>query len=193
MIRVLVGALLSAVVLMGWGFVFWEVLPVHDYTLKKLTDEQAVVVDLKKGNPESGHYFIPFPDKVALSGKDPTATESLTKRRREGPLVEIIYRKEGVEGLMDPMIFVQGFIHFLVSALIAGLLLTMALPNLPTYLGRVLFVFLLGLFASVVVTLSDPIWFLHPWQFALLKGAFEAAGWLLAGLVLGLVVRPRTA
>jgi hypothetical protein len=191
-IRLIIGALLAAVVLMGWGFVFWAFSPVSDSMVKRLPDEPAVIAALKKSNLETGHYFYPYPDKDIMAGKDPSKTEAWKKEHRDGPLVEISYNKQG-EDPMNPIMYAMGFVHFFAGALLAGLLLILALPRLPTYLGRVGFVFLLGLFATVALQLADPIWFHHPWGFALLKGGFDVGCWLLAGLVLAAFLRPQMA
>ena len=50
--------------------------------------------------------------------------------------------------------------------------------------------FLIGVFATVAVTIAKPIWFFHPWPAVLYEAAFQVIGWLLAGVVLALLVRP---
>lgn len=60
---------------------------------------------------------------------------------------------------MSPSVFIGGFFHFFVSALIMGALLLMALPGLNNYTRRLLFVFLTGLFTAVFMNLSEPIWY----------------------------------
>jgi hypothetical protein len=187
--RLLLGVLLASVVWMGWGFVFWEYLPFGHDALGRLPDEARVVGALQESAPETGVYFSPLADRETMSGNDPKAKEALERRHKSGPLVQIIYRKEGVENV--GAVFALGFAHFLVSSLLVGLLLLLALPGLGGYLPRVLFVALAGLFASVAITLAQPIWFHHPWKFSLTLAGFYAAGWLLAGVVMGLVIRPR--
>lgn len=189
MIRLFVGAVLAAVVLFAWGFVFWAASGVMYRFLRPLPDEAEVTQALQKGDIESGTYLIPFPAPDAMSGKDAAKAEELRRRSLRGPVVEIIYRKEGLDPT-DPQQYVAGFCHFLAASLLAGVLLVMAQPGLRRYPARVLFVTLVGVFAAVAVVLSKPVWFHHPWPAALYESAYVVIGWLLAGIVLALVIRP---
>jgi hypothetical protein len=103
--------------------------------------------------------------------------------------VEIIYRKDGLDPI-SPQEMAVGFCHFLAASLLAGVLLIMAQPGLPRYWMRVLYVTLVGAFATVAISFAGPIWFHHPWPAVLYTSAYQLIGWLLAGLVLGLVIRP---
>jgi hypothetical protein len=73
--------------------------------------------------------------------------------------------------------------------LIAGILLAAAAPTLRSYIGRVFFVFLLGVFGALAFDLSYGIWFYHPWEFPILMAGFHTAGWLLAGIVMAAVIK----
>jgi hypothetical protein len=118
------------------------------------------------------------------------AAEVLTKKHRDGPLVEVIYQKDGVD-MNSLLVYAMGFGHFLVTSFLAAVVLLLAAPGLRAYPARVFFVFLVGVFASVAVHLSYPIWFHHPWPVHLVQAGYTASSWLLAGVVLGLVIRPR--
>src|SRR6266849_9192198 len=107
------GAVLAAVMQMAWGFVFWMATPVPDrYMLNQLPAEQEgqVIKALGDANVGSGHYFYPFPDKEAMGGKNEAAQQAFLKKHADGPLVEVVYRKEGEAGM--GMIYAYGFGHF---------------------------------------------------------------------------------
>ena len=70
------------------------------------------------------------------------------------------------------------------------LLLLVALPALESYARRVAFVCGLGVFAAVAVRLSEPILWHLPWGHFLHGATYDAASWLVAGLVLGAIVKP---
>jgi hypothetical protein len=196
MFKVVGGALLAAVVLMVWGAVFWMVLPFHHFVLKPLPGGDAVVKAMKENIPETGVYLYPWCDGTC----DGTASESqraaveerLMKQHREGPLVKVVYHKEGLDP-MQPATFVNGFLHHFLSALLAGGLLTLALPSLKSYGSRVAFVFLLGVFAAVAVNLTEAIWLHQPWAYTLFYVSMYVSNWLLAGLAMALVIKPARA
>ena len=59
--RIFVSALLSAVVLMAWGFGFWGLLPFADMVIRPLPDGDMIVLDMKQTFTESGVYYHPMP------------------------------------------------------------------------------------------------------------------------------------
>lgn len=188
MIRLVVAAFLAAVLQFVWGFCFWSFSPMSKDMIGKLADEDKVVQALKEANPETGMYFLPYPDCECMSGDNPEALEAFTRRHAEGPLVQIMYRKEGV-ACMDPKQMGLGFGHMAAGSFVAGLLLLMAGPGLRTYFARVLFVALLGVFAAFAINFAQPIWFHHPWKFHLLQSVFDVVSWTLAAVVLAALVR----
>jgi hypothetical protein len=188
MVRLVVAAFLAAVLQFAWGFCFWSFSPMSKEMIGKLADEDKVVQALKEANPETGMYFLPYPDGESMSGDNPEAFEAFTKRHAEGPLVQIMYRKEGA-ACMDPKQMGLGFAHMAAGSFVAGLLLLMAGPGLRTYFCRVLFVALLGVFAAFAINFAQPIWFLHPWKFYLLQSVFDVVSWTLAAVVLAALVR----
>ncbi|HBI42069.1 MAG TPA: hypothetical protein DDY78_04310 [Planctomycetales bacterium] len=190
MIRLFVGALLSAVVLFIWGYVFWSASGVMYQFMHRLPDEDKAVQPFQDYGLESGTYLIPFPEPTAMNGTDKEKESVYLARRIKGPLVEIIYRKDGAPSPGNPQVLAVGFCHYFAASLLAAVLLILAQPGLPRYPTRVLFVFLAGVFATVAITFAKPIWFFHPWPTVLYEAVFQTIGWLLAGIVLGLVIRP---
>ena len=185
MVRVVIAVVLSAVVQMIWGFLFWAVLPFSQTIVQELPDEGRVMAALQETVMESGHYFAPHPSRAKSSAGE----EAFLKEHRRGPLVEIVYQKDGVDP-MDARYLGVGFGHYLVSSLLMALLLVCALPRLETYLARVGFIVLVAVFAVVATHLGNPVWFHHPWTFSLVKSLYGVVGWTLAALVMGAVIRP---
>jgi hypothetical protein len=191
LLRILIGSLLAAIVLMVWGAVIWVVSPVPHLLLRGVPNEDAVAKTLNEQIPESGVYLFPWWTEVEGSPEaQQAAMDTVMEKHRRGPIGQIIFRKEGLDP-MQPAGFVLGFAHFFVSALIMSVLLVLALPGLHCYGSRLLFVFLAGLFAGWTVQLSDVIWFHHPPEYRLFLAGLDVTNWLLAGAVLAAVVRPR--
>ena len=61
--RIIIAAVLGAVIAYVWGVVSWMVLPWHSATMHNLPNEKLVVEQLRNGGLESGVYQIPaMPD-----------------------------------------------------------------------------------------------------------------------------------
>lgn len=182
--RWLLGGVLSAVVLMGWGFLYWVVLSAPGEAPARLPQEQQVVAVLR-GSVPSGVYYFPG----LQEGGDMSGFQDFRQRHALGPTGMLMISQQGSDP-MAPRVFATGFAHFLVSALLAGALLWAMLPLMERYWRRVGFVLTLGLFAAVAVKLAEPIWWHLPWGFHLRTAVFTVVGWLLAGMVLAALLRP---
>jgi hypothetical protein len=187
MVRVIVAVALAAAVQFAWGFAFFGFLGGFDYMTSRAADETAVAAALQKDLPESGTYFLPMCPGMSASEEE---TKAFEKRHASGPIVQIHYRKEGMSLAQMPLMMGMGFGHTLLTALLAAFLLRMALPGLPCYRNRVGFVLGLGVFAAVATRLSDAIWLYQPWAFPLGQMVFCVTAWLLAGAIMGAIIRP---
>lgn len=185
--RALLGALAGAATLMVWGFVYWALLPFGFYVMHATPHEADVVATLDAALPETGVYMVPMMSREEMS--DEAAMEAFTARHERGPLLQIFYRADGVNP-MGGSVYFHGFLNMFTSALIVAGLLVLAAPGLLGYGQRVLFVFLLGLFAGVTVELAKPIWWHQPWDFWVFQALFPISGWLVVGLVMAAIVKP---
>ena len=70
MIRLIVGAVLSAIVLFFWGFVFWALSGIMVWFMHPLPNDEEVVQALQKSDPASGTYLSPVPAAAAVNGSD---------------------------------------------------------------------------------------------------------------------------
>jgi hypothetical protein len=183
MLRVIVAVVLASVVQFSWGFAFYGALGGLEYTTSRATDEAAVTEAIQSALPESGTYFVPACPGMNASEE---ATQAFEKR---AALMQIQYTKDGFSKAQMPFVMGAGFGYTVLITFLAAWLLRAALPGLPTYFGRVGFVFGVGLFAAVA-RLSDVIWFHHHWLFEVGQILFIAVAWLLAGVVLGAIIRP---
>jgi hypothetical protein len=187
MVRVIVAVVLAACVQFAWGFVFYGSLSSLDYMTTRAPDESAVTEALKSTLPESGTYIVPMCPGMNASDEAAKAHE---KRAAEGPTMTVHYRKDGFSMAQMPVVMGAGFVHMLLTGLLAAFLLRLALPGLGCYSGRVLFVFGLGVFAALATRLGDIIWFRLPWAYPLGQTVYCVVAWLLAGVVMGAIIRP---
>jgi hypothetical protein len=183
--RIVLGSLLAALAMMIWGFLFWVVLPFGTIAVSNIPNEEAVRSALSQNLPASGAYGLPRPDDKTA---DPAmATAAAHEKYKAGPVGLILFQKEGSDP-MAPLRFVTGFIYHFVSVLLAGILLSLALPALPTFGQRVLFVTLAGVFAAFSIYSLWINWWSLPPLFAVISGVDALVLWLIAGLILAKAV-----
>ena len=190
--RVLLGSLLSAVVLFFWGWIYWHFVPPLSGAWRAIPVEieERLVQDLDESLSVNGVYMYPRSD---TSRPDQNAAhEEWIKKNQTGPRFMIFFNTQGFAQRDMSKTLIAGFVHMLVCSLFCGGLLASAGP-MCCYPARVFFVFMVGLFATVWINFSNPIWFHHPWDNALLFAGYNTVAWLLAGLVLGAIVSKRKA
>jgi hypothetical protein len=181
-IRLLIGAILAAIVMFVWGGAFWMVLATQIGVMRSPDEHMRENMLKAMQDAESGDYFYPLPAPLGGSQED------YEKKMKEGPIMQISYRNEGAPG--NAVFFGLGFVHLLALGIIAGFLLTLAVKSLPTYLSRVGFVLMLGIFASAAIDVENVVWMFHPWRYPTMLAVYHVSSWVLAGLVLGAVIRP---
>jgi len=182
-IRLLIGAILAAIVMFVWGGAFWTVLATQVDVMRPADPD--VYKAMVSHDTENGEYFYPMPPPLG-AGED--TLKAYKDKRKSGPLMEISYRNEGAPG--DAAFFGLGFLHLLALGIIAGFLLMMAVKALPTYLSRVGFVLMLGIFASAAIDVEKVVWMMHPWKFQTMLAVYHVSSWVLAGIILGAIIRP---
>jgi len=179
MIRPLIGIVVTAVVLFTWGYLFWGLFPFYEWTLESAPNDAAARAALKEHFPKNGAYLVPaFTD-------DP---KSLNAAYEEGPVAFV--HMTHVEGrpLFEPSIMWKGFLlNTVVIALIAGIL---GIAGLPTYLQRVQLCGAIGLAAALLINYGSVVWWQisRPWE--LYSGLYNLSFFLLAGVILGLFIKP---
>lgn len=174
---------LAGVAMFVFGAVYW-MSPFPYKALTPVTDNAATGQALSQIFPATGTYLIPGPDI-----KD---TQLLTELYQRGPSAEVQFIKEG-HSPMEAGVFIKGFLHYVVVALLLAVLLDrFAAGRVVRYASLVQFSGLVGAFGAVFISLTDPIWWHHPWGWHLVQAIYVVLASLVAGLVLGrfFLVRP---
>lgn len=184
--KLILAALLAAIVSFAWGFVSWTVMGWHDAGRFDFKDE-AAVKEVIKANADkgTGMYVLPFPQK-AVSYADAAEQQKLDaahkEARAEGPYLYAIVRPGGFEMNM-PVQLGWSFARSFAAALLLGILLHNTVLSFP---GRLAFCAAAGLFAGAACLLPQHNWFGLPDRELIIGLADGAIEWLLAGLVLAL-------
>lgn len=182
--RVLLAAVLSAVLMFVWGFVFWGVLNFGGSLMKPLPAELDVLAALRQSGASTGMYVYPMP----ASMDDEAATKEFEGRHIEGPILQMAYQAEGGKP-MPPEKFAQGLGHYFAVALLTGCLLALASRGLPSFGSRVMFVLLLSLVAAVWGNVGDAVWWFHSREYCIGNMAYTMGAGLAMALVMATIVR----
>ena len=178
------GAGLSALALMVWGYLFWAASPLPFAVIKPLPDEDAVMRVFKDTQLSTGVYN--FPGLAEGQGMDGAFFE----KTKAGPIGQVFLRREGHNPL-NPLNYLLAFVHSFVVSLIAGGILLLVRPALPTYGLRLLLVFALSGFAAISQNFSDPIWWHHPWGFHAMTALYNVGSGAISGAILAWALDPK--
>ena len=183
----LVAGVLGAFVVFVAQSLSWLVLGVHARTLHTLPNGDAIGALLRESNAPAGIYHhpgLPQPGERA---------DAYAERWRRGPVMPLLaYHPEGVEPF-TPAQPLRGWLLDVLNATIVAYLLSLAAPSLPGYLGRVVFVVLVGAFAASSTYLAMWNWMAIPLPWTLTMAAELIVSWTLVGLVLAWRLAPEPA
>lgn len=182
MIRMVLGAALSAVAMFVIGFIFFA-SGLQNIVSRGLDDPQAAAVQqaLAANLPETGTYMIPDPERSAAQ----------TVMFGQGPMATIHYNTAGFPA-MDPGQLGLGLAFNFLVALVVGLAL-IGIDGRVTDLGsRARVALLIALAGVAFCHLSEPIYYHHDWPYFIYV---FVADWLMlaaTGLILAWIL-PRPA
>jgi hypothetical protein len=181
------GGLLGGLVLFVWGAVSWTVLPLHNMTLSKFTDENAVATVITENAKDPGVYFLPnaYHESAASEAEKKAAYEAAQKRMPEGPVVFASIRLKGMKS-MAPFVL-TGIVISIIGATLGTLLL---LKTKETgYFRKAGYLALFAFTAGVVCFLPYWNWFGFSTAYTAASIIDLTIGWFLAGLVIAKVAR----
>lgn len=184
--KVILAALLAAIVSFAWGACSWMVMGWHEQGLHDFKDEAAVAAVIKANATHgTGMYALPYPRKP-VSYADPAEKEklnqSLIERKEAGPYVYAVVRPGKLEANLYENLG-WSFGRSFLAALLLGALLHQTVLAFP---ARLAFCAGAGLFAAVVCIVPERIWFELPLREVIVGTADCVIEWTLAGVVLAL-------
>ena len=172
--RYLVGSLVGAIILFLWQFLSWEVLPVHDNSMKYTPAQNQVMDALNTNIREDGTYMMPS----AATKKE---QQEMMKSMEGKPWATVIYHKS-MKGDLT-MMMVRAFLvyFFLVISLIY--ILTRGGTPIPrrAFSGSVA----LGFATFLWGPYTGHIWFDLPWHMIWGDLIDALVAWGLCGIWIG--------
>lgn len=189
---VLIGGLFGGLAMFVWGAVSWMVLPWHDATIEKFSNEYIVARDVTRFAPESGIYILPnthkFPDGMSEADRE-KAMDSGMKKMKQGPFLFVSVSLDGADP-EDPKAFIISIlINVAAACLIAWLILQ---SKFTSYADRMKFVAVAGVLIAILATLPMWNWWKFPAAYTLVNFVDIVITVVIAGLVICKLVKPAT-
>lgn len=182
LVRAIVGGIVGGLVVFVWGFVSHMILPLGETGFRQMQDEPAVVKAMQASIGEPGVYMVPYVDQKNATEAD---LEAWTAKQEAGPNAFLVYHPEGSPAGMGKQLGIH-YASAFVAAFLASLVLALSATG---YVGRVMIVTLMGVFAVAITTVPEWNWYRFPADYCAAQVIDNVVGWLLAGIVLGIIVR----
>lgn len=185
MIRIIVAAIVGGIVMFGWGAFSHMVLPFAEAGIKSVPNEAAVTSALETNMKESGFYFVPGMANL----HNPTEQDQAewTAKYEKGPNAIIVYHPIGRQAF-SPALFGRELASNMIAALFVALILSWSTAS---YVKRVGIAALVGAAGWASISLSQWNWYRFPMDVTLAEGFDQIVGWLVTGIVMALIVKPR--
>ncbi len=189
---VLLAAILGGVVFFFWGYVAHEVLGLGEVGIKDIPNEQVVVPQLRGSITEPGFYFIPgagLPPNPTSEQKK-AAMQQFQQKAASGPYGILVYHPIGGDVLSMGRQLGREFGLNVIVALIVSILVAWA--GLASFGSRLGFVTLAGIMVTLLTNVEYWNWYGFPANYTLGIMATQVIGFFLAGIVIALIVRPKS-
>jgi hypothetical protein len=182
--RVIIAAVVGGALLFLWGFVAHMLLPFSENAMKPVPNEAAVVEALRANVTENGVYFVPYLNYAKASEADQKA---FSEKIANGPSGLLVLRTH------HDMDMVPELPYEAISNVLAALVAALAVAGLGIrgYGRRVGTIFAFGVVAWLSISVSQWTWYGFSTEFLISDLVDQWGGWLLAGLGMAVVLKPR--
>jgi hypothetical protein len=186
--RILIAGILGGVVMFIWNFVAHDVLPIGEMGVKTITNEDAVRSALDTNLGDTPGFYI-FPSGGYTPGMSGEQKKEVMKKMEEqtaaGAAGVLIYRPKRVFNFPKRLI-----IQFATDVLLACLaVFLLAQTRINGFGGKVGFIFTAGILAAVATNVPYANWYGFPKDFTLGQMIAQIVGFLLVGIVAGLIIK----
>ena len=187
MIRIIAAAIVGGLVMFCWGAFSHMVLPFAEAGVKSAPNEAAITSSLETNLKEPGFYFVPGMQNM----HNATAEEQAewAAKYEKGPTAIIVYHPTG-EKPMSAAHFGKELVSNIIAALFVALILSFSAAS---FIRRVEIATLVGAAGWASISLSYWNWYRFPTPVILAEGFDQIVGWLITGIVIALIVKPRAA
>jgi hypothetical protein len=183
--KLLLGSLVGGIALFLWGWLSW-VIPIHTGSIHTISNEDTVMTAMQMNMEQRGVYIFPGMPTTT----DKAVVDEYSQKYKDGPVGMIIYDPEGSDP-MSPAQMIIGFIISFLSAFFVAWFLSRSTAAASTYIARVAYCGMLGIFVSVSVHLVNWNWMGFPPDYTVGWIIDTIIGWLVAGLVISAIIKIR--
>src|SRR6266480_6702011 len=186
--RILLAGILGGVVMFIWNFVAHDLLPLGEMGVRLIPNEDAVTSVLQTNLGDNSGFYV-FPTGGLTPGATREQKQAAMKKAEEqmaaGAAGVLIYRPKRIFNF--PKRLIIQFMTDVAEALLAVFLL--AQTGIRGFGGKVGFVLTTGILAAIVTNVPYANWYGFPKTFTLAQMVMTVVGYLLVGIVAGLLVR----
>lgn len=186
MVRLIIAGVLGGIVLFAWSAIFHMAIPFGKGGVKMLPNEEAVMAAFKENVPDAGVYITPAMNNMNNPSEEDKAVWAA--KYDVGPTGFFVYNPAGRPPQMFRWMGIELASNILGALLVAFIF---TLTGATTFVGRVTIATVIGIAGWVSINFSYWNWYRFPKEFVIVEGIDQAVGWLLAGIVIAIVMRPR--
>jgi len=141
--KIVIGGIVGGIALFIWSALAWTVLPLHKIEPPRRSKRRR-----HDCRPQVEHWGESCLCVSRDAGQGQPGMEAYTQKMEQGPVGLIIYDPQGMGQMMTSQ-FVTGLIIDILAALLAAWILSRSTAVGSTYVARVAFCGLLGMFISL--------------------------------------------
>jgi hypothetical protein len=149
--RLILAALVGAVVLFVCGFVMYVVLGYHWKVIHPMPQEEQVATTLKGAIPETGVYLIPAP---MTEGGTEAQKGAWADKHKAGPVGMVFWQTQGSDPMSIEM-HIRGFVINFLAAMCAAMIARFAAVAGANFARRWATIMVMAMFAGASVHLMN--------------------------------------
>lgn len=183
--KTVVGGIVGGIILFVWSFLAWVLLPLHEPALHQITNEDAAILALQPLLNEKAVYIFP---KNPGTSSDKAAMDAWEAKLKRGPSGLIVYDPSGSDPMMPGQMIIGLVLDILSAWLVCWFLIRSTAFN-ASFVSRVAYCGMFGLFVSLFSHLMNWNWMGFPVDFTSRLIIDSLLGWIIAGLGISAVVK----
>jgi len=189
--RILLAGILGGIVMFAWTSIAHMALPLGEAGITEIPNESAVLNSMQSNiGDKAGLYIFPglgIGENASREEKS-QAMKGMQQRIAANPSGILMYHPPGRQFAFGKSLAIEFSTELLQSILVIWLL---AQKGIGSFAGRVGFVLIAGILAAITTNVSYWNWYGFPGVYTASYILIEIVGFVLVGVIAGLVLRKR--